>query len=169
MENAGKDANHSTFSLDLAREIEFYGDRAFSMSSCHRKAAGSYGNLNMLLGLPTAILASASGVSAFTNNSQIAGVIAFVVAGLTGATSFLNPSAKQQLHLEAANALETWSTKTYLLVKRSRASIIEINEMIQAWEELMKERDQINKQSPLIPSWSQSKRMKKLMAPFYEQ
>ena len=169
MTNESKDENHVHFSLDLAKEIEFYADRAFAMSSCHRKTAEVYGNCHMLLGLPAAILASVAGVSAFANQSKIAGITAFIVSALTGAVSFLNPSEKQKLHFEAANALETWSTKTYLIVKRSRASIIEVTELINTWGELMKERDQINKQSPLIPSWSQSKLMKKLMNPFYLQ
>lgn len=169
MTQTGQNAKPSDFSVGLANEIEFYGDRAFQMSRGHRKAAGSFEALNMLLGLPAAILASISGVSAFTNNPRIAGITAFSVAGLTGATSFLNPSARQQLHLEAANALETWSTKSYLLVKKSRANIIEINQMIKDWENLMNARDQINKQSPLLPSWAQSKRLKKLMDPYYLQ
>jgi hypothetical protein len=169
MTNDDKDANHVHFSLDLAREIEFYADRAFAMSSCHRKTAEVYGNCHMLLGLPAAILASIAGVSAFANYSNLAGVTAFVVSGLTGTMSFLNPAEKQKLHFEAANALETWSTKTYLLVKRSRASIIEVTELIHSWDQLMKERDQISKQSPLVPSWAKSKPMKKLMEPFYQQ
>ena len=123
----------------------------------------------MLLGLPAAILASVAGVSAFANYSNIAGVTAFIVAGLTSAMSFLNPAEKQKLHFEAANALETGSTKTYSIVKRSRASIIEVTELIHSWNELMKEREQISKQSPLILSWAKSKQMKKLTEPFYVQ
>jgi hypothetical protein len=169
MTNDDTDKNHVRFSLDLAKEIEFYADRAFAISSCHRKTAEVWGNCHMLLGLPSAILASLAGVSAFANHSKIAGITAFIVSGLTGAMSFLNPAEKQKLHFEAANALETWSTKTYLIVKRSRANIIEITELINTWGELMKEREQINKQSPLIPSWAKSTLMKKLINPFYLQ
>lgn len=164
-----KDARHAHFSSDLAREMEFYGDRAYEMSSCHRKAAEMYGNFHMSLGLPAAILASVSGVSAFANQSNFAGVTAFIVSGLTAGISFLNPTEKQKLHFEAANALEIWSSKTYLLVKRSRSGIVEVTELIHSWNELMKEREQINKQSPLIPSFARSKRMKKLIEPFYAQ
>lgn len=169
MQNDKEDANHVHFSLDLAREIEFYADRAYEMSSCHRRTAEMYGSFHMLLGLPAATLASVAGVSAFANYSTVAGVIAFAVAGLTGAMSFLNPAEKQKLHFESANALDTWSTKTYLTVKRSRANLIEVTELIHSWNELMKEREQINKQSPLIPSWAKSKRMKKLTEPFFTQ
>jgi len=107
MTNQAKDENHVHFSLDLAQEIEFYADRAFAMSSCHRKTAEAYGNCHMLLGLPAAILASVAGVSAFANFSKLAGITAFIVSGLTGAMSFLNPAEKQKLHFETANALET--------------------------------------------------------------
>ncbi|WP_268768237.1 SLATT domain-containing protein [Mastigocoleus testarum] len=146
--------------------MEWYADRALEMSSCHRNAAGIYGNLHIFFGLPAAILASVSGVSAFAKYSVTAGITAFIVSGLTGAMSFLNPSEKQQLHFEAANALDSWATKTYLLIKRSRASIIEVAEFINRWEGLMQERDQINKQCPLIPSWARSKLLRKFMKPF---
>ncbi|KST66363.1 hypothetical protein BC008_26200 [Mastigocoleus testarum BC008] len=159
-------SSHTRFLLDLATEMEWYADRALEMSSCHRNAAGIYGNLHIFFGLPAAILASVSGVSAFAKYSVTAGITAFIVSGLTGAMSFLNPSEKQQLHFEAANALDSWATKTYLLIKRSRASIIEVAEFINRWEGLMQERDQINKQCPLIPSWARSKLLRKFMKPF---
>ncbi|PSB14350.1 hypothetical protein C7B65_26560 [Phormidesmis priestleyi ULC007] len=158
--------NHAAFLSDVVRETEWYADQALEMASCHRRASDAYGNVHMLFGLPAAILASISGISAFTQNSIIAGITAFIVAGITGAMSFLNPAEKEKLHFEAGNVLDAWATKTYLLIKQGRANLIEPSDVISQWEKLMEERSQLLRQSPRIPTWAMSKAMKRFLDPF---
>lgn len=158
--------NNAAFLLDVVQETEWYADQALEMASCHRRASDIYGNVHMLFGLPAAILASISGISAFTQNSTIAGVTAFIVAGITGAMSFLNPAEKEKLHFEAGNVLDAWATKTYLLIKQGKAHLVEPSEVISKWEKLMEERSQLLRQSPRIPSWAMSKAMKRFLDPF---
>jgi hypothetical protein len=88
------------------------------------------------------------------------------VAGITGAISFLNPAEKEKLHFEAGNVLDAWATKTYLLIKRGRANVIEPVEVASEWEKLMEERSQLLRQSPRIPTWAMSNRMKRFRNPF---
>lgn len=117
-------------------------------------------------GLPASVLSSIAGVSAFAKYSTIAGITAFVVAGITGAMSFLNPAEKEKLHFEAANVLDAWATKTYLLVKQGRANLIKPEVFISHREKLMDERSQLLRQSPRIPTWAMSKALKKFLSPF---
>ncbi|MBW4565831.1 MAG: SLATT domain-containing protein [Mojavia pulchra JT2-VF2] len=158
--------NTARFLADVVQEIEWYADQALEMATCHRRASDAYGNIHMFFGLPAAVIASISGISAFTKNSTLAGITAFIVAGITGAMSFLNPAEKEKLHLEAGNVLDAWATKTYLLIKQGRASLIESAEVVSQWEKLMEERTQLLRQSPRIPTWAMSKAMKRFLAPF---
>jgi hypothetical protein len=159
-------SHNAAFLADVVRETEWYADQALEMASCHRKTSDVYGNVHMFFGLPAAVLASISGVSAFTQNSTVAGITAFMVAGITGAMSFLNPAEKEKLHFEAGNVLDAWATKTYLLIKQGRANLIEPSEFVGLWEKLMEERSQLLRQSPRIPTWATSKAMKRFLDPF---
>lgn len=158
--------NNAAFLSDVVRETEWYADQALEMASCHRKTSDAYGNVHIFFGLPAAALASISGVSAFTQNSTVAGITAFIVAGITGAMSFLNPAEKEKLHFEAGNVLDAWATKTYLLIKQGRANLVEPSEFVSQWEKLMEERSQLLRQSPRIPTWAMSKAMKRFLDPF---
>ena len=159
--------NNAAFRMSLAKEIEWYGDLALIMAGCHREASDKYGNTHIWFGLPAAILASISGISAFTQYSKVAGITAFVVAGITGAMSFLNPAEKEKLHFEAGNVLDAWAAKTYLLKKQTIAGLIEPAKLISEWRKLMDERSQLQRQSPRIPTWARSRKLKeRLLHPF---
>jgi len=84
---------------------------ADARSKKHESYARMYAFWNFFLGLPAAILAAISGIAAFAENTTLAGIAAFVVAGLTATITFLNPAEKAKVHGQAQREYNQIATR----------------------------------------------------------
>lgn len=67
-------------------------------SKGHFQASRIWAGLHLWIGIPTAIMAAATSVLAFSSITVIAGIGAVIVAALTAVSTFLNPSERAQRH-----------------------------------------------------------------------
>jgi hypothetical protein len=67
-------------------------ERCLRRARAHSAAADFYSKVHARLGLPTAVLAAAAGVSGLTDRAAAAGLIAILVAGLSPVGTFLQPA-----------------------------------------------------------------------------
>jgi len=126
-------------------------DSTYSSKS-HFEAARMWGAMHLWLGIPIALLAGLSGVSALSDMPVSAAVIAFVVAGLTAVMTFLNPEKRAASHQAAGNQY---------LALRNRSRIFKNIKLPQAADDLAsatreleaisKQREELNSASPPVP------------------
>jgi hypothetical protein len=96
----------------IAAECERIEEDAEHSGKAHFNAAASWARVHLWLGLPTAVLAAIAGVSAFKQHPELAGVLAILVAAITAATTFLNPSGRASAHQTAGNQFLTLRNQT---------------------------------------------------------
>ncbi|MCU7806885.1 MAG: SLATT domain-containing protein [Candidatus Thiodiazotropha sp. (ex Semelilucina semeliformis)] len=128
-------------------------------SKAHYEAARRWGKIYLWLGIPTAIIAGVSGVSAFEEQTLLAGVAAIIAAALASISTFLNPSEKAQAHYTAG--FKFTALKNNARIFRE----IELNDSNSKnpKSDLLKlssERHSINEVSPQIPRWAFEKARK---------
>jgi hypothetical protein len=76
-------------------------------ATAHESSVQLFSRVNVMIGLPTAVLAGIAGVSAFTENEVAAGSIAMLVAALSAASTFLNPAESYRQHEDRARKCRT--------------------------------------------------------------
>jgi hypothetical protein len=76
-------------------------------ATAHDSSVQFFSRINVMIGLPTAVLAGIAGVSAFTENEVAAGSIAMLVAALSAASTFLNPAESYRQHEDRARKCRT--------------------------------------------------------------
>lgn len=108
----------------------------------HFNASFRWERYHMCLGLPSAIVAALSGVSAFNDYSIIAGVLAILSTVLTTALIFLKPSERGEHHKSIGNQYLSLRNKTRLF--REIELIDNIHEAQQRIVELSNQRDELN-------------------------
>ena len=128
-------------------------------SKAHYETARRWGQIYLWLGIPTAIIAGISGVSAFEEQKLLAGATAIIAAALASISTFLNPSEKAQAHYTAGhkfNALKN-SARIFREIELLDSSNKELkNDLLK----LSSERNSINEVSPQIPRWAFEKTRK---------
>ena len=86
----------------LQKECWEHGARLRVYGRAHIMAAAFYDRIQLVLGLPTAILAAIAGFSGLLDNALLAGAIALVVACLSAAATFVRPGQRVTDHTVAA-------------------------------------------------------------------
>lgn len=127
-------------------------DSTYSSKS-HYEAARQWGQIYLWLGIPTAIIAGISGVSAFEDHTFIAGIAAIIAAALAAISTFLNPSEKAQAHYTAGFKFTSLKNKSRIFREIELLDKDKKNHK-QDLLELSSERDSINEVSPQIPRWA---------------
>ena len=123
----------------------------------HYAAANFWMNFHLWIGIPTAILAGIAGASAlsqFDNHNLIAGILSIIVAALVAVTTFLNPNEKAKSHRDAGNKYNSLKNNTRIfrdIDSYGKNSYQEVSKQLKA---LAKERDELNQNSPQIPTWA---------------
>jgi hypothetical protein len=112
----------------------------------HELAAARWGLIHGLVGLPAAVLAALAGISAFSENDVLAGILAGVVTVLTTVNTWAKPSEKASQHLKRSTALteianETIDLYNTDLVEDSFATDHVERELTRLRQEEKKERD----------------------------
>ena len=137
--------------IDEAKRIE--EDSLYSAKG-HFEAANKWRNIHLWLGLPTAVLAALSGVSALTQfdyHNILAAFLAIFVAALTSVITFLNPNEKASSHQDAGNKYNSLRNKVRIFYEidcRGKSSVEELTKRLNEFGNL---RDELNQNSPQIP------------------
>lgn len=108
----------------------------------HFNASSRWETYHYWVGLPSALLAGVSGVSAFNNYPILAGVLAILSTALTFIVTFLKPSERSEHHKNIGNQYLALRNETRLfreleINKSNKDNLIKINK-------LSKQRDELN-------------------------
>lgn len=144
---------------NLIKESERIEEDSTYSSKSHYEAARRWSNTYLWLGIPTALIAGISGVSAFENCPLVAGIAAIVAAGLAAISTFLNPSEKAQAHYTAGFKFTSLKNKSRIF-REIEILDKESKNTKQQLLALSSERDSINEVSPQIPRWAFEKARK---------
>ena len=130
-----------------------------SVHSCKGNfhAARRWEGCHFWIGASIAILAGVTGVSAFNNESSFAGAIAFIIAGLTAANTFLDPKGISERHQSAGVNYNGLRNKTRIFYNIEIPSQVDMVVLKKILSEINEERDTLNKNSPKIPNWAYQK------------
>ena len=141
-----------------AEALRIEEDATFS-SKAHYEAARRWSRIYLWLGIPTAIIAGISGISAFEEQKLLAGATAIIAAALASISTFLNPSEKAQSHYTAG--IKFTALKNGTRIYREIELLDDTNKNLK--KELLKlslERNSINEVSSQIPRWAFEKARK---------
>ncbi len=151
--------------MDLEKEIvneccRVEEDCIYS-SKGHFEASALWKKIHLWIGVPSAILAGIASISAFEENTLLAGALAILVAALGAIATFLNPSSKSTEHHSAA---------TSYLELRNRVRRFKNIELPGMDEQEGKERillfgqqkDDLSSSTPQIPEWAFKKARKNI-------
>jgi len=134
----------------IVKEAKRIEEDAIFSSKAHYEASRQWSNVYLWLGVPTAIIAGVSGVSAFEEYKVVAGVTAILAAGLVSISTFLNPSEKAQAHYTAGQKFTALKNRTRIFreieVLENKENSLSKNLLA-----LSSQRDSINEVSPQIP------------------
>lgn len=138
---------------NLNKEAKRIEEDSIYSSKGHYEAARRWRHIYLWLGIPTAVIAGISGVSAFEECTFIAGVSAIVAAALAAVSTFLNPSEKSQAHYTAGFKFTSLKNKSRIFCEIELLDKDNNNKKEQLLK-LSSERDSINEVSPQIPRWA---------------
>lgn len=122
----------------------------------HFNASNLWEKANLLVGLPSAIIAAWAGLEAIANNSSWAAVLALTSATFTATMTFLKPESVAENHRNSGREFNVLKNN----VRRFREiDILHADELtiIKSIENFSKIRDDLNSMSRDIPRWAYNK------------
>lgn len=140
--------------MNIEKEIEkeclrLEEDCIFS-SKGHFVAASYWKAVHLWIGIPSSIMAGIASVSAFKEETVLAGVLAIFVASLGAISTFLNPSNKSTEHTGAGNNYLMLRNK----IRRFRNIELPTITVDDAKEKILtlgQQKDDLSSSSPQIP------------------
>jgi hypothetical protein len=139
-----------SFQDNIAKEAMRIEEDATYSSKGHYEAAKIWDNVYLWLGIPTAIIAGISGISAFQECSFLAGITAVIAAALAATSTFLNPSEKAQAHYTAGSRFNSLKNRARIF-REIELQDSEMDYLKKRIIELSEERHTANSESPQIP------------------
>ena len=142
---------------DVANEAKRIEEDALYSSKTHFILGCFWANMFYWIGVPTALLAAAIGVSAFSDfdkNGVATGIISIFVAILAGLNTFLNPQEKAAIHKNAGNAYNSLRNKARIFYQIDLQDSQDGNSIRDTLEALNNERDRLNMESPHVYEWA---------------
>lgn len=137
--------------ISLSDEVSRLIEDCEHSSKGHFAAAEIWGYVHFVIGLPATALAAVAGHQAFQDQADLAGTLAIFSAAIAAVLTFLDPAAKKQSHLAAANQYNNLQKKGRLLGS-VKMKVAEFATSLGDFEKLSHERDQLNLTSPQIPN-----------------
>jgi hypothetical protein len=139
----------------LSAEVSRVEEDALYSSKGHFEAAALWSDIHLWLGVPTALLAAAGGISALKEQTLAAGIIGGTVAALTAVATFLNPSGKSNTHHLAGTRFSALKNQARILREIDiPATQSELAALVTSVKELANRRDELNEASPQPPRWA---------------
>ena len=121
-------------------------------SKGHYVAAHFWQRVHYFIGIPTAVIAGASGVSAFQEEPIWAGVLAIIAAALASVSTFLNPQERSENFRKAGAKYGSLRNRARIYREVTLLTDKTPDEKESMLLELAKERDELNESSPQIPT-----------------
>jgi hypothetical protein len=133
----------------LVREVTAL-ERVIAFSCKGQFAAASFwSQLNLFLGLPTAVLAAISGGSALADHTGVAAALALAVAITAAVAAFLGATERHKLHHAAGNEYSKLGRDMRLWRQFEQPHLAD-DEVLSKIKDFQGERDRLNEQSPQI-------------------
>lgn len=133
-------------------------DSLYSMKG-HFNAGNLWARIHLIIGLPSAILASWAGIEAFSNDPVKTAILALLSAALTATNTFLSPQTIADNHRNAGREYNKLRNRTRLF-REIDLSRLDDGTSTQTIVELAGQRDSLNSMSPDIPRWAYHRAIK---------
>ncbi|MFX0202436.1 MAG: SLATT domain-containing protein [Candidatus Hodarchaeota archaeon] len=147
----------------IVREAKRIEENCLYTSKSHFAASYVWEKCNLCIGIPTVILAAIAGTLAFTNLPKLSiasGILAIVVAILTGIATFLNPKEKANNHFTSGNNYDSLLSKVRIFwtidCRRENSEEV-LTDQLKYFSE---QRDRLNRDCPQPPRWAYKKAKK---------
>lgn len=139
----------------LSAEVSRIEEDALYSSKGHFEAAALWSDIHLWLGIPTALLAAAGGISALSEKALAAGIIGGAVAALTAVATFLNPSGKSNTHHLAGTRFSALKNQARIVREIDLLAVdAEVMGLVTLVKELATRRDELNEASPQPARWA---------------
>jgi hypothetical protein len=139
--------------VGVSNEADRVAELCLVMSQAHFRAAAHWRRWRDVLGLPAVLLAALTSVAAFSqvpNSGVLAGSIAVVVALLTAANSYMDPSKKAEKYWAAGVAYRVLRDQTVRFRTIQAVDVSLADEVVaRTLEELASRLDQLHSESPV--------------------
>lgn len=116
----------------------------------HFEAERFWSCANYWIGVPAALVAAVASVSAFKEETLLAGALAVVAGALAGLATFLNPSSKAAEHHAVGTQYLTLRNESRFL-RETRLNPNDVVAFREKLASLVKRRNELNESSPPIP------------------
>lgn len=139
---------------EIIKEAKRLYENCLYTSKSHFVEARIWQNINLLIGIPTIVLAGIAGALTFADIRILAGILSMVIVVLTSLTTFLNPKEQAHSHLTAANNYDSLMTKIRIFWSidcwREESDDVLTNQL----KAYSGERDKFNREYPQPFKWS---------------
>ena len=149
---------------EIIREAKRLEETTLYSMKGHHVASNGWSNRHLWLGLPVVVISGLVGATTFSQYAEtypavkvIAGLLSVAVAVLSGITTFLNPNDKESAHLSAAHGFDKLNNDARLFWSVDcwqEASDVVLTSQL---KELVERKNELNSNSPQIPSWAYKK------------
>lgn len=141
--------NEQTAALSV--ESENIEEDVEMSSKGHYAAAHFWTRVHYWIGIPTAVIAGGSGVSAFQDKTVLAGILAIVAAALVSVATFLNPQERAENFKKAGAKYGTLRNRARMYREVVLLGDKSVGEKELLLNELAIARDDLNESSPQVP------------------
>tara|TARA_R100000027_G_C2245716_1_gene93208 strand:+ start:733 stop:1224 length:492 start_codon:yes stop_codon:yes gene_type:complete len=145
---------------ELCREASRIQEDSIHSAKGHYNTADRWNKIHLWIGIPNAVLAAIAGLSAFNDETLIAGSLAVSVAAITAITTFLNPGDRSSTHKRCAGEYLSLRNKSRIFENITSKHCKSEEELTSRFEEMINKRDDLNATSPQIPEWAFNKARK---------
>lgn len=137
----------------IIQEAARIEEDALHSAKGHFNAEDRWQLVNLSMGIGTALVAGTSGVSAFSEQPIISGLLAFLAAFIAGANTALNPESRSADHGQSGRKYKTLSNRARIF-RKVHAIQLDAEQARAAFTALSEQRDELNENSPAIPRWA---------------
>jgi hypothetical protein len=146
---------------EIIREAKRLEESTLYSFKGHHQAARGWGSRHLWLGIPTVVISALIGATAFSQYAKeypwvgiAAGLLAILVAVLSGVTTFLNPNDKESAHLVAAHGFDKLNNdaRMFWSIECWQEESDEV--LTSRLRELVERKNELNSSSPQIPPWA---------------
>lgn len=143
----------------IKQEAARIEEDALHSAKGHFNAEGRWQLVNLSMGIGTALVAGASGVSAFSEQPIISGLLAFVAAFIAGASTALNPESRSSDHGQSGRKYKTLLNRARIF-REVQAMQLDNEQARATFAALSDQRDELNENSRAIPRWAYERAIK---------
>jgi hypothetical protein len=146
---------------EIIREAKRLEESTLFSFKGHHHAARGWTNRHLWLGIPTVVISALIGATAFSQYAKeypwvgvAAGLLAILVAILSGVTTFLNPNDKESAHFIAAHGFDKLNNdaRMFWSIECWQEESDEV--LTSKLRELVESKNELNSSSPQIPPWA---------------